>query len=193
MEAHTRAFSFRHLTADDLRIYRQWFVEPTVWMWMVYPSDEWFAFVNGAYSRCWGVFDRDNVLTAVIQVDVEDGWHVLMNFVVAPASRGRAIGSRVIEAFLSGPGRVWAEVEVDVESDNVAAIQCLHGCGFHPRGPGHDDSPLVQFVRRQAIPTTTRPDRSHHTSAPTPRRAVPPGTKRDSAKSMPTIVEAIST
>jgi RimJ/RimL family protein N-acetyltransferase len=159
MDAHMQGFDFRHLTTSDLEVYRKWFDAPTVWMWMAYPTDDWFAFVSGAYARCWGVFDRDQRLMGVIQVEVEDEELAHMSFVVAPSLRGRAFGSRMLRAFLSGPGRVWSEVEVDVESDNIAAIRCLHSCGFDPCGPERDDGVFVQFVRRQhriAVPQTHR-------------------------------------
>jgi ribosomal protein S18 acetylase RimI-like enzyme len=177
MDAHRQGFDFRHLTTGDLDVYRKWFDAPTVWMWMAYPTDDWFAFVSGAYARCWGVFGRDQLLVGVIQVEVEDEGLAHMSFVVAPDLRGRAFGSRMLRAFLSGPGRVWSEVEVDVESDNIAAIRCLHSCGFDPSGPDpggpeRDDGVFVQFVRRQHRIAAPRTHRARRLNRPiSPRRA----------------------
>ncbi len=127
MDARIR---IRRMSRGHLAIYRQWFESPSVWSRMIYPDDAWFDFVSGAHSRCWSALDPGGRMVGVIQIDAEDQLRAYLSFAVAPDQRGQGHGSRMLRRVLAGPARGLREIETWVDDDNLAALRCLHACGF---------------------------------------------------------------
>lgn len=121
---------FRLIASDDLPELRTWFEDSELSRRLSFPTDEWFAYVTaGAAARCWVALDADRNI-AVVQVDREDSERGYLDLAVHPDLRGQGIGTAVLAAFLSGPGRAYAILEGRIESDNAASLACCRRCGF---------------------------------------------------------------
>lgn len=121
---------FRPLTDNDLPQLRAWFADAELSRRLSFPSDEWFAYVTaGADARCWVALNAGRIVAA-IQVDHESSEVGYLDLAVRPSLRGQGIGTAVLAAFLSGPGRAYATLEGRIEPDNAASLACCRRCGF---------------------------------------------------------------
>lgn len=121
---------FRLLTSNDLPELCRWFEDAELSRRLSFPTDEWFAYVTvGETARCWVALDGGKIIAA-IQVDREDAELGYLDLAVRPSLRGQGIGTAVLAAFLSGPGRAYATLEGRIEPDNAASLACCRRCGF---------------------------------------------------------------
>lgn len=121
---------FRPLASDDLPELRTWFEDSELSRRLSFPTDEWFAYVTaGAAARCWVALDAGSII-GLMQVDREDSERGHLDLAVRPDLRGQGIGTAVLAAFLSGPGRAYAILEGRIAPDNAASLACCRRCGF---------------------------------------------------------------
>lgn len=121
---------FRLLAGNDLPELRTWFEDAELSRRLSFPTDEWFAYVTaGVAARCWVALDAGRIV-AVMQVDRQDSELGYLDLAVRPSLRGQGIGTAVLAAFLTGPGRAYATLEGRIEPDNAASLACCRRCGF---------------------------------------------------------------
>jgi RimJ/RimL family protein N-acetyltransferase len=141
---------FRPLTGNDLPVLRAWFADAELSRRLSFPSDEWFAYVTvGAAARCWVALDASRIV-AMIQIDRENSHVGYLDLAVRPSLRGQGIGTAVLAAFLSGPGRAYATLEGRIEPDNAASLACCRRCGFEIL-PKPDADGLLPVIYRSSL------------------------------------------
>jgi L-amino acid N-acyltransferase YncA len=121
---------FRSFEQADLDVIRSWFDDAETARRMSYPTDEWFAYVSSDIARCWVATDVDGEVLAHIQVDRADAERGYVDLVVRPDLRGRGLGTAVLKAFVTGPGRAYAALEGAIAPDNAASLACAQRSGF---------------------------------------------------------------
>ncbi|WP_408733114.1 GNAT family N-acetyltransferase [Burkholderia ubonensis] len=120
---------FAPLASDDLPELRTWFEDSKLSRQLSFPTDEWFVYVTaGAAARCWVALDAGRII-GLMQVDREDSERGHLDLAVRPDLRGQGIGTAVLAAVLSGPGRAYAILEGRIEPDNVASSLAADAVG----------------------------------------------------------------
>lgn len=82
-----------------------------------------------------------------IQVDRDEDGVGHIELAVRPDLRGNGFGKRILRAFLSGPGRTFAELHAHIEIGNAASLACFQRCGFVV-GAEQDDDEFFLLVWR---------------------------------------------
>ncbi|NRP21010.1 hypothetical protein LPJGGPFB_04269 [Ensifer adhaerens] len=139
-DVSTSEIMFRRFTNENLGAYRAWFADAEIARFLSYPTDDWFAHVSGSVNaRCWAAIAPDGVMLAEIQVDRDEDGVGHIELAVRPDLRGKGYGKRILLAFLSGPGSVFAELHAHVEIDNAASLSCFKRCNFVVAAEQDDD------------------------------------------------------
>ncbi|WP_405030083.1 GNAT family N-acetyltransferase [Neorhizobium sp. 2083] len=68
---------------------------------------------------------------------------------VRPDLRGRGVGTAVLSAFQSGPGKAYQVLEGRITPDNVGSIACCRRCGFTIL-PELDAEGFIQAIYRRS-------------------------------------------
>lgn len=147
-DVSTDEIAFRRFTIEDLETYRSWFLDDQIARFLSYPTGEWYAHVTGSdTARCWAATAAGPAMLAEIQVDRDEDGVGHVELAVRPDMRGRGYGKQVLQAFLSGPGRAFAELHAHIEIDNVASLACFRRCDF-VEAPEQDDDEFVLLAWR---------------------------------------------
>ncbi|EKF17771.1 GNAT family N-acetyltransferase [Nitratireductor pacificus] len=120
----------RPFGADDLSILREWFRDRELSRRLSYPTDAWFAHIQGPKSQCWIVCQEDGQAIAAIQVDREDDGVGFIDLAVKPDLRGKGIGTASLRHFLQTEAPAFRVLSGSIEPDNRASIGCAQKAGF---------------------------------------------------------------
>jgi len=141
--------TFRPFTRDDLPEFRAWFLDAELSRRLSFPSDQWLAYVTaGDAARCWMALAAGQAV-AEVQVDQENSERGYLDLAVRPDLRGRGVGTAVLSAFQSGPGKAYQVLEGRITPDNVASIACCRRCGFTIL-PELDAEGFIQAIYRRS-------------------------------------------
>jgi len=141
---------FRKFVSEDLSWFRAWFMDHELSRRLAYPTDEWFSHVGGENVRCWKAVDMDGMPFGVVQVDQDASGAGFLALAVCPEIRGNGYGTRLLRAFIQGPGRAYRELRCSVETDHVSSLACLRRCGFEQTGHVDDDGFVILARSRGA-------------------------------------------
>ena len=120
----------RPFAADDLPMLREWFRDGELSRRLSYPTDAWFAHIQGPESRCWMVCREDGQAIAVIQVDRDDSGTGFIDLSVKPDLRGNGVGTASLRLFLQTEGHAFPSLCGSIEPDNRASVGCAQKAGF---------------------------------------------------------------
>ena len=139
--------TFRLFEAADLLEFRSWFADAELARRLSYPTDEWFDYVKGPAVRCWAALDATGQMIAELQIDQDCNRSGYFDIAIKPPLRRQGLGTKVLKAFIDGPGRIYTTLEAAVEPGNIASLACLRRCGFdehlHP-----DEDGFMRFTKR---------------------------------------------
>lgn len=159
------ALAFRRLTDHDLPLLHRWLNDPGVVRWWEGddvswdavvadygtanpdPVEHWLATLDGdpvAWLDLYGTADHE-------EEDEVRAWRALgvgpdaagIDYLVGePGSRGRGLGSAIIDRFVTqvvfAPDRPWTTVHASPQAANVASCRALERAGFRELGTFED-------------------------------------------------------
>lgn len=105
------------------------------------------SLTTAGVARCWAALSPAGKMIAELQVDREEPERGYLDIALRPDLRRRGLGTTVLSAFLSGPGRVYPILKPRIEADNTTSLACARSCGFELM-PDRDEEGFIRAARR---------------------------------------------
>jgi L-amino acid N-acyltransferase YncA len=141
--------TFRPLDDRGLRLYEAWFQDTELRRRIEPPTSQWFNYVSNTPGIYAWIIYHDDIPIGQLQLDTYANNTGSVELVVNPKMRNQGYGKKILKAFLMRPEVARLDqLEVTIEPDNFASLQCFQQVGFIQMSVEPDKEGFLHFIHK---------------------------------------------